>query len=65
MMRLVSLYRSDKGIWRYEAERDGKLYWSSLGTRNETAAIHRLANIVRGFEEVNAYESSRSRRDRA
>jgi hypothetical protein len=52
MMRLVRVYQSDKGIWHYEFERNGKVYWASLRTRNATAAIHKLAGIF--------YESSRS-----
>lgn len=37
-MRLLRLYRSDKGVWRYDLNRDGKVYWSSLRTRDEAKA---------------------------
>jgi hypothetical protein len=36
--RLVRLYLSEKGIWCYEFERDGKIRWSSLCTRDEGEA---------------------------
>lgn len=34
----MRLYKSPGGMWHYETERDGKLYWSSLHTRNEDMA---------------------------
>jgi hypothetical protein len=36
--KLVRMYRSTGGIWRYDIERDGKFYWSSLHTRDEQKA---------------------------
>jgi len=36
--RLKRLYRSDKGIWRYDIERNGKVYYASLHTRDEGKA---------------------------
>ena len=39
IIRLLRLYRSEKGIWRYEIERDGKIYWSSLRTRDKRKAV--------------------------
>lgn len=36
--KLIRLYRSDKGIWRYEIERSGNLYHASLHTRDEAKA---------------------------
>jgi hypothetical protein len=52
--RLLRLYRSDKGIWRYEIERDGEVRWSSLRTRSERVArakYERLARITKLPEE--------------
>ncbi len=37
-MKMLRLYQSDKGIWRYEVERYGKVSWSSLHTRDERVA---------------------------
>jgi hypothetical protein len=37
-MKFLRLYQSDKGIWRYEIERNGKVYWTSLRTRSRTKA---------------------------
>jgi hypothetical protein len=34
----IRLYRSEKGIWRYDIERNGKTYYASLHTRDETKA---------------------------
>ena len=37
--RLVRLYQSERGIWRYEIERGGgKVRWASLHTRDEAKA---------------------------
>jgi hypothetical protein len=36
--RLLRLYRSDKGVWRYDLERDGVVRYSSLRTRDERKA---------------------------
>jgi hypothetical protein len=37
-IRLLRLFRSEKGIWRYEIERNGEVRWSSLRTRDEKKA---------------------------
>ena len=36
--RLVRLFQSEKGIWRYEIEKRGKVFWASLNTRDERKA---------------------------
>jgi hypothetical protein len=36
--RLMRLFQSEKGIWRYEIEKRGKRVWSSLNTRDEAKA---------------------------
>jgi hypothetical protein len=50
MIRMVRLYRSDKGIWRYEIERDGQIRWSSLRTKNERIARQRFEKMKRDLE---------------
>ena len=36
--RLIRLFQSAKGVWRYEFARDGEVRWSSLRTRDEHKA---------------------------
>ena len=45
--RVLRLYCSRRGIWRYEFERDGKVYWSSLHTRSESNARARYEWLAR------------------
>ena len=45
--KLTRLYRSEKGIWRYEIERDGRLYYASLHTRDEAHARGMYARIAK------------------
>jgi hypothetical protein len=52
MIRAVRLYCSRKGIWHYVVERDGKLSWSSLKTRDEKKARQRFEEIKARFEEA-------------
>jgi hypothetical protein len=55
-MKPVRLYRSEKGIWHYEVERDGALYWSSLHTRSEQVArakYERLEAVAKSYNEPN------------
>jgi hypothetical protein len=47
MIKLIRLYRSDKGIWRFEMERDGTLYWASLLTRDEAKARAKYERMER------------------
>ena len=49
--RLVRLFRSERGIWRYEAERDGELRWASLHTRNEATARRMYERMKANVEE--------------
>ncbi len=46
-IRLVRLYPSPKGIWRYEIERGGVIHWSSLHTRNEGEARRKYDALQR------------------
>lgn len=48
--RLVRLYQSEKGIWRYEIERGGVVRWASLHTRNELAARAAYERMKAVFE---------------
>jgi hypothetical protein len=57
MIRLLRLYRSDKGIWRYEIERDGQVRWSSLRTRNESVARRKFERMKKAFEEASKWPS--------
>lgn len=55
MTRLVRLYRSLKGTWRYEIERDdGQLHWGSLHTKNEVRARERYRRLEEGYAEAEA-----------
>ena len=49
--RIVRLYQSDRGIWRYEVERDGELRWASLHTRDETKARRMFDRMRADIEE--------------
>jgi hypothetical protein len=50
--RLVRLYLSDKGIWRYDIERDGIVKWSSLHTRDEGEARRKYNRLQRSLMEA-------------
>lgn len=50
-VKLLRLYRSEKGIWRYDLERDGKLFWASLHTRDEREARETYAKIKVNYEK--------------
>lgn len=48
MIKPVRIYRNRiNGIWRIEFERDGKLYWSSLRTRDEVKARRKWEEYVK------------------
>ena len=49
--RIVRLYQSDRGVWRYEAERDGELRWASLHTRDEAKARRMFDRMRADIEE--------------
>lgn len=38
MTKFVRIYKSDRGIWRCEIERDGVLCWYSLRTKDDAEA---------------------------
>jgi nitric oxide synthase oxygenase domain/subunit len=44
------MFRSDRGIWRYEVERNGRLYWSSLHTRDEKKARTKYERMKAAYE---------------
>ena len=50
--RLVRLFQSDKGIWRYEIERDGEVRWTSLHTRNEKRAREKYDRLEKWLKPV-------------
>ena len=53
--RLVRLFRSERGIWRYEIEKRGKIYWASLNTRDEVKArtwYERMKQTIEQWEEM-------------
>ena len=52
--KLIRLFRGDNGIWRYEIERTGKVYWSSLHTRDEARARGVYERIERTLAEWDA-----------
>jgi hypothetical protein len=52
MARLVRLFKSDKGIWRYEIERDGEVRWTSLHTRNEKRAREKYDRLEKWLKPV-------------
>ena len=52
--KLIRLYQGANGIWRYEIERRGKVYWSSLHTRNEAHARGVYERMARTLAEWNA-----------
>jgi hypothetical protein len=52
MARLVRLFKSDKGIWRYEIERDGEVRWASLHTRNEKRAREQYERLEKWLKPV-------------
>lgn len=56
MTRVLRLYRTDKGIWHYEIERDGRVYWSSLHTKKEILARARFERIKAAYEREVAAE---------
>jgi hypothetical protein len=37
-MKVLRIFKSDRGIWQIEFERNGKVVWSSLRTRDEAEA---------------------------
>jgi hypothetical protein len=45
VIKFLSLYRSERGIWHYSFKRDGTIYWSSLRTRDEPTARARYAQL--------------------
>ena len=49
-MRYLRIYQSDKGIWHYEIERNGKITWSSLRTRDEGEARRKFARMVESLK---------------
>ena len=49
--RIVRLYQSDRGVWRYEAERDGELRWASLHTSDEAKARRMFDRMRADIEE--------------
>jgi len=54
--KLVRMYRHTNGIWRGEIDRDGKLYWFSLDTRNEAVARRKWESYYPMNEQIrNAY----------
>lgn len=57
-MRLVRLYQSEKGIWRYDIERHGIVHWSSLHTRDEAKARAAYERMRVKFDE---YERAKIR----
>ena len=52
--KLIRLFQADNGIWRYEIERWGKVYWSSLRTRDEAKARDVYERIAKTLAEWNA-----------
>ena len=52
--KLIRLYQADNGIWRYEIERTGKVYWSSLHTRDEAKARGVYERMAKTLAEWNA-----------
>ena len=52
--KLRRLYQADNGIWRYEIERTGKVYWSSLHTRDEAQARGVYERMAKMLAEWNA-----------
>ncbi len=44
-IRMMRLYRSETGIWHYETERDGRMRWASLHTRDENKARRKYDNL--------------------
>ena len=64
--KLIRLFRGENGIWRYEIERTGKIYWSSLHTRDEARARGIYERIERTLAEWDAertgvYQGNRGR----
>ena len=51
--KLRRLYQADNGIWRYEIERTGKVYWSSLHTRDEAKARGVYERMAKTLAEWN------------
>lgn len=51
LARLLRLYRSEKGIWRYEIERNGELRWVSLHTKDEHKARLAYASLKQWIGE--------------
>ena len=49
--KLLRLYQSERGIWHYEIERWGKVYWSSLHTRDEVKARGMYERIKKTLDE--------------
>ena len=52
MIQVLRLYQSPRGIWHYEFERDGKLYWASLHTRSERIAQASYKRIKAKLEKT-------------
>lgn len=46
-MKMLRLYRSEKGIWRYDIERNGEVRWASLRTRDKRKAREKYETLVR------------------
>ena len=58
MIKLVRLFRAANGMWHYEIDRDGRLYWSSLGTRDEAKARARYQHMQEVFDEAGSRDYS-------
>ena len=55
--RPLRLYQSDRGIWRYDIERNGKVYYASLHTRDEARArafYERMEKTLAEWEKEDA-----------
>jgi hypothetical protein len=46
MIKPIRMYRHTNGIWRGEYERDGRLYYFSLRTRDEAEAQRKWDRYV-------------------
>ena len=65
MSRLLRLYRSDKGIWRYDIERDdGRVRWSSLNTRSEHIAWQKFERMKTTMAGAAEWYAQRERHNR-
>ena len=53
----LRLYQSENGIWRYDIERNGKVYYASLHTRDEAkarAVYERMEKTLMEWEKEDA-----------